>query len=113
MPTNKIKFKVGDAVYYGENEIGILTDIPDKDGNGKYRINYCQDKDLATGPLGGNGPVWQSGYPRPVTAPCDVLFVHALNEKNRIREIEKELEAARDNFKALAKARNFLSKVKN
>lgn len=102
-------FSIGDTVYYDKNEIGIITDVEDcTNGKRRYRINYCQDKDLNTGPRGGNGPIWKEGYPKPVTEPSDVLFVAALKERSHIAELKKQLAEAESNFSALKKAREIL-----
>jgi hypothetical protein len=104
-------YAIGDFVYYEEGHaIGMITDANRRDdGRMHYRIDYCQDKDLSTGPRGGNGPIWQEGYPQPVTEPQDVLFVAAMKERYRIADLKKALSEAVANFSALEKARELLA----
>ena len=97
-------FTVGDFVYYRDGEIGQITHA---DNNG-YRINYCQGKDLVSGCRGGNGPIFQEGYPKPVTEPADVLFVRAMKERDLINALSRQLKKAEANFEALKTARELL-----
>jgi hypothetical protein len=88
-------------VYYDVGEIGKITHVGYEAGKVSYRIDYCQGKDLSTGPRGGNGPVWREGFPKPITEPTDVLFVAAMKERCRIQALTKDLGKAEKNFESL------------
>ena len=113
-PRPDVQFSIGDFVYYQAGEIGKITDVSTfEDGVVNYRIDYCQGKDLSTGPRGGNGPVWVKGYPKPITEPVDVLFVAAMKERYRIDALTKDLEQSKTNFRSLKHSIELLSPKKN
>jgi hypothetical protein len=95
------EFAVGDFCYYDGGEIGRITHVSLEGGKHSYRIDYCQGKDLLSGPRGGNGPVWREGFPKPVTETVDVLFVAAMKERYRMHALIKDLDQSKTNFKSL------------
>lgn len=105
-----ISFDVGDFVYIDfKNSIGQISDINmQDDGNLNYQVYYCQGKDPDKGVIGGNGPIFMEGYPKKITNPSDILFVVAMKERAKIKNLKIELILAEDNFKALKIARNIL-----
>lgn len=97
-------FNIGDYVYYSGTNIGKITDKREVEiGTSKYsyRIDYCQNKDIETGPSGGNGPIWVEGYPKRVTEFTDILIIRAFESRDRIKRLESLLRKEQKIFNSL------------
>ena len=106
-----MKFNKGDYVYYSKGEIGRISDANHDesiDPTCRYRVDYCQGKDLITGARGGNGPIWREGYPKQISEPDDILFVSAMKQKELITGLKKQLKIHEGYFEALKIARQVL-----
>jgi len=107
MTQKAAKFSKGDFVYINRsNDIGQISDVHDPEEEGAaytYRVNYCQSKDPGVGTRGGNGPVFVEGYPQEITETEDIIFVMAVNQSRKIRQLSTQVAMAEGNRDALVK----------